>query len=303
MADNMTLPATGGIVRTIDKGSTIETQVVALDAGGSGAESLVSSSNPLPVNAAGVSVTGTLGALNAAVELTLNGANGFAADLRGTSSQTTQFQGTVDGTNWFTIAVVPAGGAINVGSITSTTAAGVWMGNANGYLKVRATTTVYTSGSFTAVLRAIASPSMTHAYLTGGSPSVALAAGSQIAGDFGVTYRTNATGAASGYHIVSAASTNTANIKASAGRVLAWSLANTTASWRYVKLHNTAGTPTAGASVARAIAIPPGGVSNLDMDGGIAFSTGIGISIVTGSSDADATAVGAGDVIGEIFFA
>jgi hypothetical protein len=36
---------------------------------------------------------------------------------------------------------------------------------------------------------------------------------------------------------------------------------------------------------------------------GIAFTTAISRSIVTGSADADATAVTAGDVVGDIFFA
>jgi hypothetical protein len=133
--------------------------------------------------------------------------------------------------------------------------------------------------------------------------NAALVAGTAAIGDIGVQYRANATGAASRTHIVSAASTNAANAKASAGRVLGWSFTNTNAAYRYVKLHNTAGTPTAGASVFMTIAIPPNGVADFSLDGGIGFSTGIGYSIVTGSADADATAVGAGDVVGDLFWA
>lgn len=53
MADNITLnPGTGGPeVRTIDRAG-IETQVMALDIGGAGAESLVTAANPLPVELA-----------------------------------------------------------------------------------------------------------------------------------------------------------------------------------------------------------------------------------------------------------
>lgn len=50
MADNATLPATGTVVRAIDKAGKV-TQVTAIDIGGSGAETLLSAANPLPVSA------------------------------------------------------------------------------------------------------------------------------------------------------------------------------------------------------------------------------------------------------------
>lgn len=131
----------------------------------------------------------------------------------------------------------------------------------------------------------------------------ALVAGTAAIGDVGRQYRANATGAASGAHIVSAATTNATIVKSSAGRVLGWSLANTNAAWRYVKLHNQTTTPTAGSGVVRTIGIPPNGVSNLTLEGGIAFTTGIGLTTVTGSADADTAAVGVGDIVGDLFFA
>jgi hypothetical protein len=130
-----------------------------------------------------------------------------------------------------------------------------------------------------------------------------LAAGTNLAGDVGQQYRANATGAASGTHIVSAATTNATIVKGSAGRVIGWSLANTNAAWRYVKLHNQTTTPTAGTGVVRTIAIPPNGVNTFSADGGIAFATGIGLTTVTGAADADNTAVGLNDIVGDLFFA
>ena len=127
-------------------------------------------------------------------------------------------------------------------------------------------------------------------------------AGTALIGDVGVQYRTTASGL-SATHVVSAATTNAANIKATAGKVLGWSFANTNAAWRYVKLHNLATAPTAGASVARTIAIPPNGVSNFFSEGGITFATGIGITTVTGAADTDATAVGLNDIVGELLWA
>lgn len=73
MSDNATLPATGTVVRAIDKAGTV-TQVTAIDIGGSGAETLLSPANPLPMSAAalplpaGASTEATL----AAVQTLLN---------------------------------------------------------------------------------------------------------------------------------------------------------------------------------------------------------------------------------------
>jgi hypothetical protein len=131
----------------------------------------------------------------------------------------------------------------------------------------------------------------------------ALVASSALIGDVAQQYRGSATGAASGAHLVSAATTNATIVKASAGRVLGWALANTNAAWRYVKLHNQTTTPTAGTGVVRTIAIPPNGLAQMKLEGGITFATGIGLTTVTGSADADTTAVGVGDIVGDIFFA
>lgn len=132
----------------------------------------------------------------------------------------------------------------------------------------------------------------------------ALAAGTNAIGDVGIQFRANATGAASIHHIVSAATTNALNIKASAGRVVGWHLTNTTASVQYVKLHNTAGAPTAGSGVVLTIGIPANGVAFMPVGGGgIGFATGIARTIVTGAADSDATATTANSVVGDIFFA
>lgn len=131
----------------------------------------------------------------------------------------------------------------------------------------------------------------------------ALVAGTAAIGDVGTQYRANATGAATIRHVVAAASTNAANVKSSAGRLVGWSLANTTAAWVYLKLHNTTSAPTAGTGVVMTIGIPPNGKSELSLSGGIAFSTGIGVSIVTGAADTDATAVAVNAVVGDLLYA
>jgi hypothetical protein len=136
-----------------------------------------------------------------------------------------------------------------------------------------------------------------------GTVATAPAAGTNAIGDVGVQYRANATGAASRTHFVSAASTNATIVKNTAGRLVGWCLSNTTASWRYVKLHNQTTTPTAGSGVVQTIAIPPNATSNNSIPGGVAFATGIGLTMVTGAADADTTGVAANDIVGDLFWA
>jgi hypothetical protein len=109
-------------------------------------------------------------------------------------------------------------------------------------------------------------------------------------------------GGCSNYHVVAAASTNTANIKASAGQVYGWAIFNAAAYNVYVKLHNTSGTPTAGSGVIKTIGVPAGGGNNIDLSKGIAFGTGIGISIVKDIADAGTTAVAASDCVVDIHY-
>lgn len=134
--------------------------------------------------------------------------------------------------------------------------------------------------------------------------NAAIAAGANAIGDVGVQYRANATGAASTLKVIAAASVNAAVVKASAGRLLGWQLQNTTAAIVYVKLHNVTTAPVAGTTpVLLTIAIPANGKTEISIEGGIAFATGIGITIVTGAADADATAVTVNAVIGSLHFA
>lgn len=125
---------------------------------------------------------------------------------------------------------------------------------------------------------------------------------SVVQGDIGVLYRANATGA-SAQHLIAAATTNPTIVKAAAGKVLGWALYNTTAAWVYVKLHNQATAPTAGTGVVRTIGIPPNGATEFFSEGGaFTFATGIGLTTVTGAADADATAVTANAIVGELVF-
>jgi hypothetical protein len=114
--------------------------------------------------------------------------------------------------------------------------------------------------------------------------------------DYGLSIR-RVCGGCSIYHVASAGSTNAANIKASAGRVTGWVIFNSADYPIYVKFHNTAGTPTAGTGVVYTIGVQGGTHVNFDDDDGIAFATGIGVSITKLLADSDTTAVLANDCV------
>lgn len=257
---------------------------------------ITSATSAIPVNVARISnvmvyVAGTFAGVNFTFEGSLNSTNG------------------TDG-NWFAIQAVRS----NANTIETTSGvlgaapAYGWELSVNGLNWFRVRATAWTSGTATIQIQpgAYATEPIPAAQISGTQPvsftQPALVAGAALIGDVGIQVRANATGAASIHHIVSAATTNVAQIKATAGRVYGYCLSNTTASWRYVKFHNVA-SATAGAAVAMTVGIPPNGKAECHIPMGIGFATAISRSIVTGAADADATATGVADVVGDIFFA
>lgn len=200
---------------------------------------------------------------------------------------------------------------VNTSSGTANTfnSTGLWTTPVYGrYFRLRLTTAT-TAGTTALVVQGyqlnISQPSAqpVSGTVTANIGTGSIAAGTNAIGDVGVQYRANATGAASRNHLVSAATTNATSIKGSVGRLLGWQVSNTNAAWRYVKLHNQATVPTAGTGVVQTIAVPPNQTVNFRLEGGIAFSTGISMTTVTGAADNDTTAVGLNDLIIDIFFA
>lgn len=104
-------------------------------------------------------------------------------------------------------------------------------------------------------------------------------------------------GGSTDYHLVTAATTNAANIKASAGQVYAVSVYNNAGYPIYVKLHNTAGTPSAGAGVVATIGVQAGQWRDVSWAQGMAFGTGIGITVLKDITDAGTTAVALSDAV------
>lgn len=106
--------------------------------------------------------------------------------------------------------------------------------------------------------------------------------------------------------LLSAATTNSTNAKASAGQVYGWYITNTNAAVRYVKLYNLSTAPTCGTSTpVITLAVPgatTGGGTNVSFGPGIAFGTGIGYCATTGAADNDTGAVAANEIIINLFY-
>jgi hypothetical protein len=128
-----------------------------------------------------------------------------------------------------------------------------------------------------------------------------LAAGTNLAGDFGVQYRANAIGAGTPANVNSPATPVAQSLKAGAGRITSYDLSNVAAQPRYLKVFNTAGAVTMGTTPAAfEIAIPPGQTKTLGPAGGIALTAGIQIAVTGARGLTDATAITLGDVVGHI---
>jgi len=103
--------------------------------------------------------------------------------------------------------------------------------------------------------------------------------------------------------VLSAGSTNATSVKASAGQVYSYALANANAAFRYVHFYNKASAPTVGTDVpVFTVGVPPNFVANCDFNSGTPFTTGIAYSITTGAADNDSGAVSANDVTGFILY-
>jgi hypothetical protein len=102
------------------------------------------------------------------------------------------------------------------------------------------------------------------------------------------------------FHRVSSADTNQQNVKASAGQLFSVTISNKAVYPVYVKIHNTAGTPTAGSGVTRTCGVQAGSDQQYLFPNGLPYATGIAITIVKGITDADATAVALSDCVVDV---
>lgn len=95
-------------------------------------------------NRTGTTAQGSIAALNGAVTVDCLNAGGGAIQITGTYSATLSFQGSLDGTNWFSVNAVTFAGSAPV---TSTTGNGQWLVGLSGLALFRVIATVYASGA------------------------------------------------------------------------------------------------------------------------------------------------------------
>jgi hypothetical protein len=212
------------------------------------------------------------------------------------------WEGSLDSTNgtdgtWFGLQAVRSNAnTIETSIAPATLAAGVgyaaaWELSANGLAWVRIRCTVNTTASAAATWTILPGT-----YATEPIPAAQVSGTQPVSGTVTANQGTLVTPTAS--NINSAATTNTAFIKASAGTVYNVSVYNSGASTAYVKLYNQATAPTL-ASAVPVIVIPVPATSTVMHNLGVVghrFTTGIAIAITGGAGDTDTTATAAGQV-------
>jgi len=111
------------------------------------------------------------------------------------------------------------------------------------------------------------------------------------------------TGGASVYRLISAATNNANNIKASAGQIYGWYFSNENNAFRYLKFYNKATSPTVGTDTPfLTLPIPGKSAGHVAWPFGIAMGTGISVAIVSGQADNNNGSISAGDVVIDVLY-
>jgi hypothetical protein len=97
--------------------------------------------------------TGTLGVLNAAVDINLSGSDTFAFQVSGTWVGTISFSGSLDGTNYIPFGVHTLVRANNYDQQATTTINGIFVHETHSVNFLRIQMTSYTSGTATVVIQ------------------------------------------------------------------------------------------------------------------------------------------------------
>ncbi len=102
---------------------------------------------------------------------------------------------------------------------------------------------------------------------------------------------------------VSQATTNLAEVKAYGANLKGALIINTNAAIRYVKLYDSTDSPTVGTTVpALTIEVPASGQLFLAWPDGVNFGHSMWMATTDNVADSDSTAVGAGDLITQLFY-
>jgi hypothetical protein len=324
MADDVTLPGAGAVIATDDV-SGRQFQIVKLDLGADGQSAPVIGAIPTVENA--LFLTGAA-AQTATVNNILTDPSGSAAlevtNYRTCSVQVVStgtagtfiFEQSNDNVNFVALPVFNAAlvtGVPVTAAITASASSIIYTFPIRArYVRLRIATTI-TGGSIRAHTRLSTEPWTAAAQLVASNTAAnmavtvgaALAGGTNAIGDVGVQYRTTATGAATIANVNCPATVVVQTVKGSAGRLLAVTLSNTSASSRWLKVWNTAaGSITLGTTAALfEVGLPAGQTIHFQLEGGYAMGTAINIAITGGQGLTNNTAVTLGDVTGVIGFA
>jgi len=221
------------------------------------------------------------------------------------------FEGSIDSTNgtdgtWFAIQVIRSNAntiELTTGVLAATPAY-AWEASVNGLSFVRVRATAHTSGTATWKFQrgSYATEPIPAAQISGTQPvsftQPALVAGTAAVGDVGVQYRASATGAATVTNVLSPATPTGQSIKASAGRLLGFSLVNVNAATRWLKVFNATTVTPGTTSALFEIALPPNQQVFAALEGGMAFATGIMVMITGGQGLTNNTAITANEITG-----
>lgn len=194
--------------------------------------------------------------------------------LSGTYNMTIQFEvSDDDATVWYPVRAVQANADTNASSHSTTNATVAYELNVSNYSRLRVRVSAFTSGNCAVVLTASEAEAEPNPTVGG---VVALGAGTQSIGSVTANAATPTTS-----QFASAASTNAAVVKSTAGRIFSMIVSNPTATAASVKLYNKATAPTVGTDVPIAtVTVAAGGIAIVDCGAlGHAFSAGLGRAV------------------------
>ena len=239
-------------------------------------------------------VTGTITANGQTVVCDVTKASNVVLYCTGTfGSVNCVFEASIDnGTTWFGIQAVRSNANMVETTTGNLSAPPVysWEISVNAYTSMRVRATAFATGAQTWRI-------LPGAYATEPIPAIqphAISGTVTVSGTVTANQGTLTVG--TNYNLVTAATTNAAVVKATAGSLYELSVANLTASTIYVKFYNKATAPTVGTDVPLVTIPVAANVTFMQPLGviGKRFSAGIGIAVTGAAAAADATAVTAG---------
>ncbi len=241
--------------------------------------------------------------LNTAVSINTTNYSTVTVTMSNTSTMTNgvlTFEVSSDGgTTWFAIAL----GRIDSFTVETTytlntVANRAWSASVDAFTTFRVRLSTVITGTGTATIKLTAQALPIEPIVTVGQLSAAslqttatLATGANTIGQ--VNIAAQATGGATSFTKISAATTNATSVKASAGTLLMVAATNNSATVAFLKFYNKASAPTVGTDTpVLTIMLPAnGGVALPIPAAGVAFAAGIAYAITGLATTADTTAV------------